>query len=69
MTPDNQFTAPLFAGVDVGGTNVKVGLVDDRGKIVADTKFPTSPGESPDIAILQVTRQACAVREAAPAAF
>ncbi|MCP4775759.1 MAG: hypothetical protein GY880_16120, partial [Planctomycetaceae bacterium] len=34
MTPDDQFTAPLFAGVDVGGTNVKVGLVDNHGKIV-----------------------------------
>jgi len=32
---------PLFAGVDVGGTNIKVGIVDGNGKVVASTKFPT----------------------------
>ena len=31
----------LFAGVDVGGTNIKIGLVDGDGKVVASTKFPT----------------------------
>ncbi|MDA7878686.1 ROK family protein [bacterium] len=57
MTPDDQFVAPLFAGVDVGGTNVKIGLVDNHGKIVADTKFPTSPNETPDVAIVQAREE------------
>ena len=57
MTADEQFVAPLLAGVDVGGTNVKVGLVDNHGKIVADTKFPTLPNEPPDVAITQVREE------------
>ena len=36
-----SFQKPLYAGVDVGGTNIKVGLVDDDGKTVAHSKFPT----------------------------
>ena len=44
---------PLFAGVDVGGTNVKVGLVDDAGQIVASTKFPTQQELGPRYAIEQ----------------
>jgi len=26
---------PLFAGVDLGGTNIKTALVDDAGRVVA----------------------------------
>ena len=36
-----SFQKPLYAGVDVGGTNIKVGVVDDNGAIVDDSKFPT----------------------------
>lgn len=32
---------PFFAGVDVGGTNIKVGLVDDEGRTLAYHTFPT----------------------------
>lgn len=63
MTPDDQFVAPLFAGVDVGGTNIKVGLVDNHGKIVADTKFPTSPNETPELAIVQAREEFNALLE------
>lgn len=54
MQTEPEFERPLFAGVDVGGTNVKVGLVDNAGQIVAETKFPTQPNKTPDIAIKQV---------------
>jgi glucokinase len=37
----------LFAGVDVGGTNIKVGLVCDDGRIVAQSKFPTMADHEP----------------------
>ncbi len=37
----SDFQLPLYAGVDVGGTNIKVGVVDDLGKTVAHSKFPT----------------------------
>lgn len=32
---------PLFVGVDVGGTNIKIGIVDNSGRTIAKTKFPT----------------------------
>ena len=41
----------LFVGVDVGGTNVKVGIVDDAGEMVADTAFPTEQEKGPAYAI------------------
>lgn len=48
----SKFSLPLFAGVDVGGTNIKVGIVDNDGTIVADTKFPTQADESPEVSML-----------------
>lgn len=41
----------LYAGVDVGGTNIKIGIVNDAGEIVAQSKFPTEPDKSPSIAV------------------
>jgi glucokinase len=32
---------PLFVGVDVGGTSIKIGIVDDAGRTLAYTSFPT----------------------------
>ncbi|UZJ24872.1 ROK family protein [Rhodococcus antarcticus] len=37
----------LVAGVDVGGTNIEVGLVDDQHKVHGRAKAPT-PSEGPD---------------------
>ncbi len=42
---------PLFVGVDVGGTNIKVGIVDDEGRTVAQTKFPTIADKEPSHSI------------------
>ncbi|MFK7769545.1 MAG: ROK family protein [Mariniblastus sp.] len=50
MSTNSDFEKPIFAGVDVGGTNVKIGLVDNRGKVIADSKFPTQPNQTPEIA-------------------
>lgn len=41
----------LFVGVDVGGTNIKVGVVDNEGRTVAQTKFPTSANKEPSYSI------------------
>jgi glucokinase len=38
---------PLFLGIDVGGTSVKLGVVDDRGRPVADTKIDTEEENGP----------------------
>src|SRR3989304_1097418 len=32
---------PLYVGVDVGGTNIKIGLVDDAGQTLAYHTMPT----------------------------
>ncbi len=37
----HTFTSPLFLGVDVGGTNIKIGVVDNQGATVCYTKFPS----------------------------
>ena len=59
MSPskNSSFQVPLFAGVDVGGTNIKIGLVDELGQSVAATKFPTQPDKSPQLAFEQVKRE------------
>ncbi|MCH2182914.1 MAG: ROK family protein [Mariniblastus sp.] len=41
----------LFVGIDVGGTNVKLGVVDDQGRVIADTFFPTEQQKGPRYAI------------------
>ncbi len=38
---------PLFAGIDVGGTNIKIGLVDDHGRSVAYRSIPTEEDRGP----------------------
>lgn len=40
-TPLAEAKLPLFIGIDVGGTNIKLGLVDDRGQTVAYHSIPT----------------------------
>lgn len=39
---------PLFAGIDVGGTNIKIGLVDDLGRTLAYHTVPTETERGPD---------------------
>jgi glucokinase len=44
--PDQRITLgeaepPFFAGIDLGGTNIKIGVVDDRGRTLAWLSEPT----------------------------
>lgn len=48
------FSQPLFLGIDVGGTNIKLGVVDDTGATVCYTKFPSQADQSPDSTIGQI---------------
>ena len=59
IRPD-QAQKPFFVGVDLGGTNVKVGLVDDLGRTLAYRTIPTQPEKGPDDA---TRRMAQAVRD------
>jgi len=38
---------PLFVGVDVGGTNIKLGLLDDQGSTLAYDTVPTEADRGP----------------------
>ncbi len=38
---------PLFAGVDLGGTSIKIGLVDDRGCTISARRIPTDQERGP----------------------
>ena len=49
-----EIQLPLFVGIDVGGTNIKVGLVDDLANRIADTRFPTRQELGPEYAIGQM---------------
>src|SRR5205809_4160550 len=42
---------PLFLGFDVGGTNIKLGVVDDQGRPVANTKIVTEEDRGPRDAV------------------
>ena len=51
IVPLSQAKAPFFAGVDVGGTNIKIGLVDDEGNPLAHTSMPTEEEQGPEQAV------------------
>lgn len=43
--------APFFVGVDVGGTNIKIGLVDDDGKTLSQASVPTDEARGAELAM------------------
>ncbi|MEM8943901.1 MAG: ROK family protein [Planctomycetota bacterium] len=47
----SEASMPLFLGVDVGGTNIKLGLVDDDGRTVGYHSIPTKVESGPDAAV------------------
>ncbi|QEG40020.1 ROK family protein [Roseimaritima ulvae] len=42
---------PLFWGVDIGGTNIKMGLVDDTGETLAFERIATEESQGPQSAV------------------
>ena len=53
--------APFFVGVDLGGTNVKAGVVDDLGRAMSWLTLPTNSSTGPEDA---VRRMGLAVKQA-----
>lgn len=47
---------PLYAGVDLGGTNIKAGLVDDLGRTIAFHTEPTHADRGPEDAAARMGR-------------
>lgn len=46
--------SPIYAGVDIGGTNIKIGLVDDDAQTVAYESIPTEAARGPKDAASRV---------------
>jgi glucokinase len=47
---------PLFIGVDVGGTGIKLGLLDDRGATLAQDRIETEEERGPGDAISRIRK-------------
>jgi glucokinase len=56
-----QAQKPFFVGIDLGGTNIKVGLVDDLGRTLSWLSIPTAVEKGPEDA---ARRMGAAVHQA-----
>ena len=45
---------PYFAGIDIGGTNIKLGLVDDRGRTIDKSSISTQTSLGPESACIRI---------------
>ena len=50
----SQAKPPFFWGVDVGGTGIKIGLVDDAGRTMAYERIATLEAEGPEAAVERI---------------
>jgi len=48
LVPLAEATPPLYAGIDLGGTNIKAALVDDAGRMLAFHTEPTHVDRGPE---------------------
>jgi glucokinase len=55
FVPLAQARSPFFVGVDIGGTNIKLGVVDDEGRPMSWTSIPTEVEKGPRDAIGRTT--------------
>jgi len=53
-----QGRAPFYVGVDVGGTNIKAGVVDDVGQSLSHVSVPTEAERGPSIGLDNIARAA-----------
>ena len=49
---------PYFLGIDLGGTNIKTGIVDYNGAILATESIPTEASEGPEAGIQKMCQSA-----------
>jgi glucokinase len=48
--------APFYVGVDVGGTNIKAGVVDDQGHSLSHVNVPTEAARGPHVGLDNIAR-------------
>ena len=65
LVPAAEVTLPLFAGIDLGGTNIKAALVDDAGRMVAFHTEKTRVADGPDDAAARMGRSVGLLAEVA----
>lgn len=56
--PPDDALRPLFIGIDVGGTNIKLGLVDDAGRTAAQSSIPTEDEKGCEDAVRRMSEAA-----------
>ncbi|KKL18167.1 hypothetical protein LCGC14_2478220, partial [marine sediment metagenome] len=44
----DEARAPFFVGLDLGGTNIKAGVVDDSGRPLSWLSVPTEADKGPE---------------------
>ena len=59
--PLGQSQPPFFVGLDLGGTDVKVGVVDDLGRPLSWLTIPTEPAKGPEAAAERIGQAAIEV--------
>ena len=50
--------APFYVGIDVGGTNIKAGVVDDDGRSLSHVSAPTEAARGPHVGLENIARAA-----------
>jgi glucokinase len=50
--------APFYVGIDVGGTNIKAGVVDDVGRSLSHVSAPTEAARGPEIGLENIAQAA-----------
>jgi glucokinase len=58
MPTAENFVRPYFLGVDLGGTNVKAGVVDDRGQALSSVSRPTEAERGPEHGVQRICQAA-----------
>lgn len=56
MTNNAQPQPPFFIGIDVGGTTIKVGVVDDNGRSLSKCVVPTEAKQPPEVGMANLER-------------
>ena len=56
MSADDGFRPPYFLGIDLGGTNIKSGVVDDTGRPVSSVSVATEAERGPEVGLRNLER-------------
>ncbi len=54
ITTVSDAKSPFYWGVDIGGTGIKFGLVDDDGRTIAYERIPTQESDGPGAAVKRI---------------